>query len=103
MNPRSRAEYSSDASNCRVVPKAIVFPRDTEDRPAVRIGIDIGGTFTDFVVAGDDGGAQRMEGRQHARRPLPVGFQKSAAPVNCDDGRGMVGQDDHPCHFACST
>ena len=37
------------------------------------------------------------------QRRQPVGFQKSAAPVNCDDGRGMAGQDDHPCHFACFT
>ena len=36
----------------------------------------------------------------YARR---VGFQKSAAPVNWDDERGVVGQDDHPCLFAFST
>jgi FAD/FMN-containing dehydrogenase/Fe-S oxidoreductase len=29
--PRRRAEYSSDASNYRVVPTVVVFPRDTDD------------------------------------------------------------------------
>jgi FAD/FMN-containing dehydrogenase/Fe-S oxidoreductase len=30
-SPRRRAEYSSDASNYRVVPQAVVFPRSTDD------------------------------------------------------------------------
>ncbi len=32
---RRRAEYSSDASNYRVVPEVVVFPRDTDDLVAV--------------------------------------------------------------------
>src|SRR5580693_4460155 len=35
VSPRRRAEYSSDASNYRVVPEAVVFPRSTEDVLAV--------------------------------------------------------------------
>src|SRR5215471_19720957 len=30
-SPRRRAEYSSDASNYRVVPEAVVFPRSADD------------------------------------------------------------------------
>src|SRR5258707_5900463 len=30
-SPRRRAEYSSDASNYRVVPTAVVFPRSADD------------------------------------------------------------------------
>ena len=30
-SPRRRAEYSSDASNYRVVPQVVVFPRDVDD------------------------------------------------------------------------
>ena len=32
---RRRAEYSSDASNYRVVPQVVAFPRDTSDILAV--------------------------------------------------------------------
>jgi FAD/FMN-containing dehydrogenase/Fe-S oxidoreductase len=32
---RRRAEYSSDASNCRVVPAAVVFPRHADDVAAI--------------------------------------------------------------------
>ncbi|MGH8862270.1 MAG: FAD-binding oxidoreductase, partial [Jatrophihabitantaceae bacterium] len=31
VSPRRRAEYSSDASNYRVVPQAVVFPRHTDE------------------------------------------------------------------------
>ena len=31
VSPRRRAEYSSDASNYRVVPRAVVFPRTVDD------------------------------------------------------------------------
>ena len=34
-SPRRRAEYSSDASNYRVVPQVVAFPRDTDDVLAV--------------------------------------------------------------------
>src|SRR6202050_5174104 len=34
-SPRRRAEYSSDASNYRVVPQAVVFPRSADDVLAV--------------------------------------------------------------------
>jgi FAD/FMN-containing dehydrogenase/Fe-S oxidoreductase len=35
VSPRRRAEYSSDASNYRVVPRAVVFPRSADDVLAV--------------------------------------------------------------------
>jgi FAD/FMN-containing dehydrogenase/Fe-S oxidoreductase len=35
VSPRRRAEYSSDASNYRVVPQAVVFPRSVDDVLAV--------------------------------------------------------------------
>ena len=34
-SPRRRAEYSSDASNYRVVPQVVAFPRDISDILAV--------------------------------------------------------------------
>ena len=38
-SPRRRAEYSSDASNYRVVPQAVVFPRtSTRSPPALAVG-----------------------------------------------------------------
>ena len=38
----------------------------------MRIGIDAGGTFTDFIVAGDDGTVESFKLRSDPRAPAAV-------------------------------
>src|SRR5690349_4039033 len=55
----------------------------------MRIGVDAGGTFTDFVVLHDDGRLETFKLRSHPREPAAVilaGLERARA----ETGRGAV-------------
>src|SRR5450755_3911101 len=55
----------------------------------MRIGVDAGGTFTDFVVLRDDGRMETFKLRSHPREPAKVilaGLERACARA----GRGVV-------------
>ena len=56
----------------------------------MRIGVDAGGTFTDFVVLGDDGRMETFKLRSHPREPAKVilaGLERASGRAA---GRGRV-------------
>ena len=60
--PRRRAEYSSDASNYRVLPQVVVVPVDADDVAAVlEVGRSVGG-------GGDVPRRRDLDRRQRRRR-----------------------------------
>jgi len=63
------------------------------DDMKMRIGIDAGGTFTDFVVHHDDGRLESFKLRSNRRAPHEVilaGLQRIAAPRPCDVVHGST-------------
>ena len=68
---RRRAEYSTDASNYRVVPQVVAFPRDTDD-----------------VLAALDGRARRRRPADRARRRHVGRRQRGRHRASCSTSRG---------------
>ena len=64
---RRRAEYSTDASNYRVVPQVVVFPQDTDDVLAALEVTRVAGRPADRARRRDLGRGQRGRDRGGAR------------------------------------
>ena len=84
---RRRAEYSSDASNYRVVPAVVVFPRDTEDMLAAaevarRTGTPLTTRGAGTSIAGNAVGTGIvLDTSRHLNRILDVDPQAQTARV----------------------
>ncbi len=84
---RRRAEYSSDASNYRVVPQVVVFPRDTGDiEAAARVARDAGAALTTrgagTSIAGNAvGPGVVLDTSRHLDRVLEIDPQARTARV----------------------
>src|SRR5580700_5430811 len=84
---RRRAEYSSDASNYRVVPAVVVFPRDTEDMLAAaevsrRTGTPLTTRGAGTSIAGNAvGPGIVLDTSRHLNRVLDIDPQAAAARV----------------------
>jgi len=84
---RRRAEFSSDASNYRVVPRAVVFPRDADDVLAVldvcrRTGVPLTARGAGTSIAGNAVGAGVvLDFSRHMNRVLGVDPQARTAVV----------------------
>jgi FAD/FMN-containing dehydrogenase/Fe-S oxidoreductase len=75
---RRRAEYSSDASNYRVVPAAVAFPRDVDEaaaalRVAIRAGVPVTSRGAGTSIAGNAvGPGLVLDFSRHLNRVLAV-------------------------------
>ena len=84
---RRRAEYSSDASNYRVVPAVVVFPRDTEDMLAAaevsrRTGTPLTTRGAGTSIAGNAvGPGIVLDTSRHLNRVLDIDPQARTARV----------------------
>lgn len=106
---RRRAEYSTDASNYRVVPEVVVFPRDRDDVLAAlavtrEAGVPLTARGAGTSVAGNSiGPGVVLDFSRHVNRILEIdpeartarvepgvimaSLQRAAAPTVCGSGR----------------
>ncbi len=84
---RRRAEYSSDASNYRVVPSVVVFPRHAEEAAAVldvatRLGVPVTSRGAGTSIAGNAvGSGVVLDFSRHLNRVLTVDPEARTAVV----------------------
>ncbi len=84
---RRRAEYSSDASNYRVVPSVVVFPRHAEEAAAVldvatRLGVPVTSRGAGTSIAGNAvGSGVVLDFSRHLNRVLAVDPEARTAVV----------------------
>ena len=84
---RRRAEYTTDASNYRVVPRAVVFPRTAEDVEAVlrvcrELGVPLTSRGAGTSVAGNAiGSGVVLDHSRHRGRVLEIDVQTQTALV----------------------
>ena len=82
LQRRDRAFAFKNLADVREADQLSRAPYCYHDRKSMRIGIDAGGTFTDFIVVRDDGAIETFKLRSNPRSPASVilaGLEQAAA------------------------
>ena len=95
----------SDQAACALITRRIGSAANTRESTIYRIGIDVGGTFTDLVAVDDIGRATRTEGPVDPQRSLDRRARRAGSPgakawVQLRDAAGRD-RTHHPRHHGC--